>query len=100
MVYKTILDGGQGWLYRNIKIITFGIVVVSIGINCVGIPFYGLGFCDSCGFEKNNNTTIYADIVEIIILADYYFPMLLMIPVFALIFHLICKKKRSLFKQS
>lgn len=40
------------------------------------------------------------DLVEVIILGDFYLPMALMLPVFFLIFHLILKKRRDLFKES
>lgn len=50
MIYKTISRQVHGWINKNVKLLSVGLIVVTICINCVGIPFYGLGFCNSCQF--------------------------------------------------
>lgn len=45
MIYFTLSRKKYGPLNNNIKLITLSFVIGAICINCVGIPYYGVGFC-------------------------------------------------------
>ena len=83
---------------RNVKWVTLGIVVGSVVVNCAGIPYYLPGFCNSCGFHgESDQRTSYEEFVQFVIGVDYYLPMLLVVPVFYLVFNLVYRRRRGEF---
>ena len=96
MIYVTISKKEYGWINHNVKLIALSIVVTALCMNCIGIPFYSLGFCDSCGFHTINKSH-YEQFVNFIIGVDYYLPMILIVPCIYLFYKLMKSKQTHKF---